>query len=235
LDAVVLCAGRGTRMRPVTDAVPKSLVPVCGRPLLDYHVEGLLAEEMRRVIFVVNHLRQRIIDHVSRSFPELRATFLWQENPLGIADAFIRVKELIATDFLAAHNDNFFLPRVFGALIARHVSGAVTMSTVPYKGKSPRNRASQDPVTGRLRLACGAAPLRRDIDVQTTGCCILPVEIFDLLESDRADNPSCDVYEVLCMNQDNLKMVGVLHEGIWANINTLEDIEQLEAQLRSMD
>ena len=222
-------------MRPLTDAVPKGLLPVRGKPLLDYHIEGLLGAQVGGIIFVVNHLREKIIEHVSQSFPRVKATFLWQENPLGIADAFIRAKELIATDFLAVHTDNLFLPHVFGALIARHVPGAVTMSTVPYKGKSPRNRANQDPVTGRLSLACGAAPRCRDIDVQTTGCCILPVEIFNLLESGRADSPSSDVYDVLCANQDKLNVVGVLHEGLWANINTQEDMRQLESQLRSMD
>jgi len=234
LDAVVLCAGRGTRMRPLTDSVPKGLLPVCGKPLLDYHIEGLLEARAGGVIFVVNHLREMIIEHVSQSFPTVRATFLWQDNALGIADAFITAEKLIATDFLAVHTDNLFVPHVFGSLIARHVPGAVTMATVPFERKSPRNRAWQEPVTGRLSLSDGAAPPCPDIDVQTTGCCILPVEIFGLLEKGRTDNPSCDVYDVLSANQDELNIIGVLHKGLWANINTPEDLSQIESQLCGM-
>jgi len=231
LDAVILCAGRGERMRPLTDTLPKSLTPVCGRPLLDYHVEGLLAANVRRIIFVVNYLREQIVEHVSRYSVEVGATFVWQEAPLGITDAFMRVRQLVKSDFFAIHSDNVFVPNVFGPLAEGHVPGAVTMATVPYEGKSPRNRAGQRPVTGRLRLACGASSANDDVDVQTTGCCILPVQIFDILSRGRAENPSCDVYDVLCANQGDLNMVGVLHEGIWANINTQEDIEQLEAGL----
>ena len=231
MDAVILCAGRGERMRPFTDTLPKSLAPVCGRPLLDYHIEGLLAANAHRIILVVNYLREHIVEHVSRYSLEVEATLVWQEAPLGITDAFMRVRQRVKSNFLAIHSDNLFVPNVFSLLAERHVPGAVTMATVPYEGKSPRNRARQSPVTGRLRLASNASSPKDDVDVQTTGCCILPAQIFDLLERGRAENPSCDVYDVLCANQGALNMVGVLHEGLWANINTQEDIRQLEARL----
>lgn len=222
-------------MRPLTDNAPKSLLPVHGKPLLDYHIEGLLRADARKVMFVVDYLRERIIEHVSQSFPEVDATFLWQENPLGIADAFLRVRSEVATDFWAVHTDNLFVPHVLRSLIDCHVRGAVTMATVPFKGKSPRNRACQDPVTGGLSLAFGAAPRCRGIDVQTTGCCVLPAEIFGLLEKALAERPSCDVYDVLCANQEDLNLVGVLYDGVWANINTAEDMSEVESQLCRME
>lgn len=219
-------------MRPLTDRIPKALIEIGGKPFLDHILTGLLRQDrIGRLALIVNHIADRIAEHVSKHFPDADISLVRQENPHGIADAFLRVRDWAKSDFLAVHTDNLFAPDVFGDLIDHHVEGAITMVTVPYEGRSPRNRGRLALTTGQLRLACGEDSSSEGIDVQTTGCCILPVGMFPLLQEAVIHDPSTDVYDVLCRHQRELNLTGVLFEGIWTNVNTQDDLRQLDAQL----
>src|SRR5207237_6227114 len=56
LKAMVLCAGFGTRLRPLTDKVPKPLVPLCGLPLLQYNFALLVNAGVREIVINTHHL-----------------------------------------------------------------------------------------------------------------------------------------------------------------------------------
>jgi len=63
-QAMILAAGLGTRLKPLTDTMPKALVPVCGKPLLDILVRRLTAQGYDRFVVNVHHFAQQIIDYV---------------------------------------------------------------------------------------------------------------------------------------------------------------------------
>lgn len=63
--AMVLAAGMGTRMRPLTDNMPKSLVKVAGKPLLDHVLDRLAAEGVERAVVNVHHFAEQIIAHLA--------------------------------------------------------------------------------------------------------------------------------------------------------------------------
>jgi N-acetyl-alpha-D-muramate 1-phosphate uridylyltransferase len=60
MKAIVLAAGRGERMRPITDRIPKPLVPVGGKPLIAYHLESLARSGVRDVVINLSHLGAQI-------------------------------------------------------------------------------------------------------------------------------------------------------------------------------
>ena len=62
---MILAAGLGTRLKPLTDTMPKALVPVGGKPLLDIQIEKLTKAGYTRFVVNVHHFAQQIIDHVS--------------------------------------------------------------------------------------------------------------------------------------------------------------------------
>ena len=64
--AMVLAAGRGTRLAPLTDTVPKPLVPVGGRPFLEYILEFLHAGGIREVVLNLHHLGHLIEQHIEK-------------------------------------------------------------------------------------------------------------------------------------------------------------------------
>ena len=60
MKAMVLAAGRGERMRPITDTIPKPLVPVAGKPLIAYHLEALARAGVRDIVINLSHLGSQI-------------------------------------------------------------------------------------------------------------------------------------------------------------------------------
>ena len=64
MKAMVFAAGMGTRLRPLTDSMPKALVPVAGKPLLQHTIEKLKASGFNEIIINVHHFADRVIDFV---------------------------------------------------------------------------------------------------------------------------------------------------------------------------
>lgn len=64
MQCVILAGGRGSRMRPVTDRVPKTLLPVLGVPFAHYQLTRLAAEGVGRVVYALGHLGRQVVDFV---------------------------------------------------------------------------------------------------------------------------------------------------------------------------
>jgi N-acetyl-alpha-D-muramate 1-phosphate uridylyltransferase len=64
--AMVLAAGYGTRLKPMTDRVPKPLVPVAGKPMIEYALDKLRAYGIEEVVINVSHLKEQLIAYVSK-------------------------------------------------------------------------------------------------------------------------------------------------------------------------
>ena len=66
-QAMIFAAGLGTRLKPLTDTMPKALVPVGGKPLLDIVIDRLMVQGYQRFVVNVHHFAQQIIEHVNAS------------------------------------------------------------------------------------------------------------------------------------------------------------------------
>ena len=69
-QAMILAAGLGTRLKPLTDTMPKALVPVGGTPLLDIIIRRLQAQGFDRFVVNVHHFAQQIIGHIAENYPQ---------------------------------------------------------------------------------------------------------------------------------------------------------------------
>jgi N-acetyl-alpha-D-muramate 1-phosphate uridylyltransferase len=79
--AMVLAAGYGTRLKPLTDRLPKPLVPVAGRPMVDYALERLKAYGIEEVVINVSHLKEHLIAYLAAR-SDLRITLSEEPEPL---------------------------------------------------------------------------------------------------------------------------------------------------------
>ena len=106
--AVVLCAGEGTRLRPLTFSRPKHLLPVAGKPLLGWALESLVEAGIAEVGLVVGHRPESIQRYVGDGAAfGVEATYLTQPKPLGLAHAVDSAREFIGEDdFLLYLGDN---------------------------------------------------------------------------------------------------------------------------------
>src|ERR1700692_2191736 len=106
MDAVLLAAGLGTRLRPHTLTTPKPLLPIQGRPILDW-ILGALPPKVDRVVVVVNYLAEQIDDYLLIQPHFAKWETVRQEVPRGTGDALRSCRGKIAADrFLVLNGDD---------------------------------------------------------------------------------------------------------------------------------
>ena len=109
--AVIMAGGKGSRLRSITnDEIPKPMVPVDGKPLLEYQVEALKEYGIKKIVMIVGHLGEKIMEHFKdgKDFG-VDIDYIVEKEPLGTAGAFYYLKDKTeARDFLLVFGDVFF-------------------------------------------------------------------------------------------------------------------------------
>lgn len=133
MRALLLAAGLGTRLQPLTRVLPKCLAPIRGRPLLEYWLELLFSADAERVVINVHHHADLVEDYVRSTQWRDRIMLVREAELLGTGGTILRQAEHFpAGAFLVAHADNL---SVFdcGKFLRRHAERpsncAMTMMT----------------------------------------------------------------------------------------------------------
>jgi MurNAc alpha-1-phosphate uridylyltransferase len=221
MKAMVLAAGRGERMRPITDRIPKPLVPVAGKPLIVYHLEALARAGVRDVVINLAYrgaqIREALGDgsrygvriSYSEEGPDPIETGggIFKALPLLGAQAFIVVNGDIWTDF-----DLATLPQLGAGAHARLVM-------VPNPPHVARGDFALD----------GDFIVESDKDDRFTysGIGVFSPEFFhDCLPGKFPLRP------LLSRAIAARKLEGQVYRGVWLDIGTPERLAELEASLR---
>ena len=109
MDAIILAAGKGTRLRPYTEHLPKPLLPVQGRPILDWILGALPAVD--RVIVVVNYLGEAIEGYLATQSHVRNWTTVRQDVPRGTGDALMSCREAVRSDRVLVLNGDDLIGR----------------------------------------------------------------------------------------------------------------------------
>lgn len=117
MDAIILAAGKGTRLRPHTETVPKPLLDVQGRPILDWIIGAL--PPVDRLVVVVNYLAEQIEDYLAKQPHVKNWTTVRQAEPLGTGDALMSCKGAITSDRVMVLNGDDLIGRADLANLAR--------------------------------------------------------------------------------------------------------------------
>ena len=106
IDVVVLCGGRGERLRPVLFNQPKVLAKIEGKPFLDIVIDNLLLYGFKNMILSVGYPREQIKDHFNYE-KNYNITFSEEEEPLGTGGALKKAKTLIRSNpFMVMNGDS---------------------------------------------------------------------------------------------------------------------------------
>ncbi len=133
MRALLLAAGLGTRLRPLTDSVPKCLVEIDGRPLLDHWIELLAGGGIVDILVNLHYLADTVRAHIeSRRYPA-RVTSVYEESLLGTGGTLLRNRAFFGKEpGMLVHADNLssFDPRAFvDRFLSRDSGIEITMMT----------------------------------------------------------------------------------------------------------
>ena len=122
MRALLLAAGLGTRLRPITDTIPKCLVPIHGRPLLDYWLDLVFGAGVVRCLLNTHWLADKVEAHVAASPWRDRVDLVYEEALLGTGGTLLANRGYFAdATILVAHADNL-TDFDLGAFLAAHAA-----------------------------------------------------------------------------------------------------------------
>jgi histidinol-phosphate/aromatic aminotransferase/cobyric acid decarboxylase-like protein/choline kinase len=121
MKALILAAGYGNRMRPLTDNLPKTLLEVGGKPIIDRIIDGLTANNVRDIAVVTGYRHDELRDHLLRTHPSLKFSFVHNERYRETNNIFsmsLALESLaIDDDIILIESDLVFHPSVIGRLL----------------------------------------------------------------------------------------------------------------------
>jgi L-glutamine-phosphate cytidylyltransferase len=131
--ALILAAGAGTRLLPKTKTIPKCLLPVHGKPILQYQLEVLLQYEIQNVVIVLGHYGNKIKNFLSDSgyLKKLNISFVKNTDYLNTNSSYSLwlAKEQIQEGFIHINSDLIFDPKIVEDLLNCHFENRVVVDT----------------------------------------------------------------------------------------------------------
>jgi MurNAc alpha-1-phosphate uridylyltransferase len=228
--AMVLAAGLGERMRPLTDRMPKPLVPVAGKPLIDHVLDRLAAAGIERVVVNVHYLADMIEGHLKgRTRPQILISDERQAL-LNTGGGVVKALPTIGAEpFIHVNSDTIWidgvkpnLERLAGAFDPATMDALLLLAPVAdsigYAGRGDFGMASDGRLTRRGE--------REIAPFVYAGAALLSPKLFK-------DAPA-GAFSLTALF-DRAAAVGRLHglrlEGVWMHVGTPEAIKQAEAAI----
>ena len=195
-QAVILAGGLGTRMRPVTETIPKPMIPVCGRPFLQHQLELVRTNGIERVLLLVSYLGEQIEQYFQRGDSMgMKIGYSYESSPLGTGGALKNASSKLEEKFLLLNGDTF-LDVDYAAVVAdfqHHKPQALIVARKSPNMPVPNNLAvsADGHVTAYQKrnpenMTCtdaGAIVLSREVvdDIAPAQICSLEEQIFPKL------------------------------------------------------
>ena len=107
MDAVISCGGRGERLSPITDTIPKCLVQVNGKSVIEWQLDSLVKFGINRVFLLTGHRSEQIYEKLF-SYPDTKISFIKEKKELGSFGGINKISRLLEEDFIFIHGDILF-------------------------------------------------------------------------------------------------------------------------------
>ena|SRR3989344_5095849 len=224
MKAVILAAGEGVRMRPLTDTKPKPMLEILGRPLL-WYVFDALPDEITEVAVVVGYLEDHIKKYLGERFAGRSIRFIHQEGKFGTAHALNLCRDFLAGErFLMLYADDLQSKADIQKCLAHPVSILVKEVADPRRfGVIVADK------TGRV-MELVEKPDVPPSNLASTGVTVLDARIFDYPAFPHANGEYYITDSLAQMAKDHPVMA--VTAAFWLPIGYPDDLKKAEEILK---
>ena len=222
MKAMILAAGRGERLRPLTDRIPKPLVAVGGKPLLAWHLERLAAAGVREAVINVSHLGEQLMERYgSGADYGLRLAWSQEAEPLETAGGIAQARRLLGPDPFLLVNGDIWCDYPFARLCARSLGEDLAHLVLVH---NPPHVMKGDFSLKLGRVGSESAPRYTYAGIAM----LSPRVVGGVGAGEKA--PLAPLLRAAAAEG---AVSGELFEGIWRDAGTAERVAELDALLRS--
>lgn len=227
MKAAIIAGGLARRLRPITEAIPKVLVEVAGRPIIEWQIEWLKKYGVDTIVILAGYLYEKIINYLgSGSRYGVNVVYVIEDEPRGTGGALKNAEKVLSDDvFLAVNGDiitDIQIPRLIKSL--REDKALAAMALVPLK--SPYGVVRMDE-KGYIRSFMEKPVLKEYLI--NAGVYALKPGVFKYIPA-RGD---LEKTTFPTLAEAGL-LKGVLYTNVyWRSIDTVKDVEEATEELRA--
>ena len=222
MKAMILAAGRGERLRPLTDALPKALVEAGGKPLIAWHLERLAASGCREAVINVSHLAERIVECIGDGARYgLRIAYSREPQPLETAGGLAQARALLGDEPFLLVNSDVYCEVEFEKLLRHSLAGRLGhLVLVP----NPLYHPAGDFTLDHGLIGNGAGPR-----YTYAGVAVMSPALFAQVKpGERAP-----LAPLLRAAAERRLLSGEPYAGLWQDVGSAERLAELRARLAS--
>jgi NDP-sugar pyrophosphorylase family protein len=229
MKAVILAGGFGTRMRPLTYLVPKCMLPIGGKPLLERTIDSLKEHGFNEFVICVAYLKKQVIDYFGDgSSLGVDISYAKSELPLGTGGQLKTSEPFIGDAFLAMNGD-IVTSLNFANLIKSHArsGGFGTLALKKFEVKIPYGYVN---VTSDSQITKFEEKPTLDF-LANAGVYVFEPQIFDYIPSDQPSSLETQVFPILI--EQGRRINGYFEDAFWADVGSMVDFERIDSELRA--
>ncbi len=231
LKAMILAAGRGERMRPLTEHTPKPLLKVGNKALIEYHLESLALAGVHEVIINIAYLGEQIQRYLGDTFycdneqAQLSLRYSVEPEPLETAGAILHALPLLGDQpFLLMNGDvwtDFAVKKLLSKKLENNILGHLVLVENPTHNLEGDFSVHSD---SHLLIE------KENPSYTFSGISFLDPKLVTAYPQCRSHFPLGEVFHYLISQK---KMTAEIYRGQWWDIGTVERLKQLNERLKS--
>lgn len=228
MQVIILAAGEGTRMRPLTHSTPKPMLPVGDRPLVAHTADAAIAAGAEELVFVVGYEGDTVRSHFGDQYGSVPVNYATQDEQLGTAHAVRAAKEHITGPFAVLNGDDLYDRESMAALF----SAGPAVASFRVDNPTDYGVLSMDDeyVTGIVEK-----PTDPPSDLVNAGAYVFPAEARDWLDVPKSERGEHELTDVLASVIDRQSVRSVVLDR-WLGVGRpWELLEANEWKLAGLD
>lgn len=231
MKAMILAAGQGTRLKPLMDRIPKPMVLVAGKPILEHNLELLARHGVREVVINLHHQPQTIVEHFGDGFRwGVHITYSFEPELLGTAGAVKRVREQFDSTFLVLYGDNLTTCDLSRLVAFHRAKSGITTIALHYRDDPTASGiADLDDQDRVIRFVEKPNPEQVFSHWVSAGILVLEPAVLDAIPGRKNIDFGRDLFPSLLAHGEQLYGYRMSQgEDLWW-IDTPEDLEGVKA------
>lgn len=223
-QAVVLVGGKGTRLRPLTDTMPKPILPVLDRPCLSYLIGSMAEAGISEVIMACGYRSDQLTEAIGDgSDLGIEITYSYEDEPRGTGGAIKLVEDRLDEVFVAANGDVFADISLKGQIAAHMRTGAAaTIALTEVRDPCEYGIVGMDG-TGRIdRFKEKPEPEEAFSNMINAGVYVFDRKVIGDIPADVFHDLSKDLFPLLLERGD--RMQGYVLDGTWRDVGRPSDL-----------
>jgi len=229
MKAVVLAAGEGRRLRPLTVLRPKPMVPVGNKPVLEHVVEALVDAGVNDIVFVVGYRRERIQTYFGDGGDwDANIEYVVQEKQLGTGHALLQAEKEVDEEFLVVNGDSFVSAELLADLGEAEGEGSAVAVT---RSDEPTDYGVVDVENGKV-VDLEEKPHVYDAETETinAGAYRFDTDVFDDVREASSGGEMALTDAVVRQTRHEGDVRAVYTDG-WNDISHLWDVLRVNAEM----